>query len=755
MGEILQRTLLAMVGRHPSDRPAVTELSTGSRLTYGQVRASASRCIAALQRLGLHPGDVLIAFAGSGPVLLPLFLACSEIGLDLALCGAKGPPPGEPAAWRGRGPKLVVGPDRLRGRWPRLGVDARWISIEELERDGVPRPETGERLRPGDASVTFWPSGGAPSGEPASMRYAALARSASNFCAAYPVSAEDVFLTASSVLIPEGLCTAAVIPMALGAHAVLANASWLDEPATYWANAEAVSASVCELPAPGLLRLLDADPEARRAVPDKVRFLVVGSGVLADSRRLAAERSWKRRVHRGYGTTEVGYWAACSAHGGSDRALRLQASAGLDVAIRPLRTPLASVGTTEPPDTGDGATRTTPGEVVLRHRSGEPGTGRAGEHRTGDIGWLTATGGLVVRGKLADVAVRGGRAVPLAEVDALLQRHPGIASSKTFREHGRSPAERFISACATDVPGPEIRAWLADRIDAGWMPDRVVSLRELPPGPGLDACVATLRSMVNGDACDGVVEALTSRRFRRAPCHKEAELRRRAQSAIMAARPLELLMFWGCGPRREVAGPDLAALAALGQLLDAVRRAAPVEARADVIFTDVHAAGNGYPEGHSSGYFGQIERAAAGFDVAFHRESAIWARGGLTRELVLEFTGSVEFEAKWRTFPLRDRFVAQAERHSRRADRVGAARGYYATCLLEREVFRTFFPRSIFLTYNGPEFNECFPDLPTLYVYPGPRGRTDKPWFVHGGESQGVAPGAEGRHGHPLAATAT
>ena len=34
------------------------------------------------------------------------------------------------------------------------------------------------------------------------------------------------------------------------------------------------------------------------------------------------------------------------------------------------------------------------------------------------------------------------------------------------------------------------------------------------------------------------------------------------------------------------------------------------------------------------------------------------------------------------------------------------------------------YPQSIFLTYNGPEFNDCFPDLPTLYIYPGPRGRT-------------------------------
>jgi hypothetical protein len=95
---------------------------------------------------------------------------------------------------------------------------------------------------------------------------------------------------------------------------------------------------------------------------------------------------------------------------------------------------------------------------------------------------------------------------------------------------------------------------------------------------------------------------------------------------------------------------------------------------------------------------------------------------------------------KWQSFQLRERFIRQASRHSSMTDAVAAARHYYATCLLERDVLKAQFGASVFLTYNGPEFNECFPDLPTLYIYPGPRGRTDKPWFVHDAEDRIALP---------------
>ena len=203
------------------------------------------------------------------------------------------------------------------------------------------------------------------------------------------------------------------------------------------------------------------------------------------------------------------------------------------------------------------------------------------------------------------------------------------------------------------------------------------------------------------------------------------------QSAILALRPVDFFMFWGCGPRREAAAPDHAALAALEDLLETVSRVSPVQARATIVLTDTHARNNGYPQEHYEAYFAAIEDAAAGLNVTFRRGSEIWADGGLSMDDVSRFAASAEFDAKWQDFPLQERFVGQASRHSKMADRTEAARRYYAICLLERVVLKEAFQHAAFLTYNGPEFNACFPDLPTLYVYPGPRGRTDKPWFVH------------------------
>ncbi|MGI4809800.1 MAG: hypothetical protein ACRYF2_17020, partial [Janthinobacterium lividum] len=201
-------------------------------------------------------------------------------------------------------------------------------------------------------------------------------------------------------------------------------------------------------------------------------------------------------------------------------------------------------------------------------------------------------------------------------------------------------------------------------------------------------------------------------------------------AALLSDGTLNFLMFWGCGPRRTAAAPDRAAVDALGDLLAAAEAAAPVRARAHVICTDLHATNNGHSESHFLTYFSEIRGQAAGLDATFELESAVWRRGGLTKAAVSALEQEPAFQARWQEFKLRDRFIQQASRHSGLDDKTAAARHYYATCLLERDVLKSLFGRSVFLTYNGPEFNECFPDLPTLYVYPGPRGRNDKPWFV-------------------------
>ena len=413
--------------------------------------------------------------------------------------------------------------------------------------------------------------------------------------------------------------------------------------------------------------------------------------------------------------------------------MRTQALRSFDIAVRPLRKPLDLLP--EKPGSETSVSGDV-GELVLRQRAkvspGDPPVVAAiVEHRTGDIGQIASDGGLTVNGKLADVAIRAGRGVLLTDIDAALARHPAVVASKTIHEHGESPIERIITACVTELSSCDLKRWLCENAGLPWLPDEIVPLRRLPGGEWDEVLVATLRATLNGSAARAVIASLTGRKFRRNPCHKEDELHERVQSAILTAQPLDFLAFWGCGPRRDVAMPDLIALDALRELLASVSDAAPIRAHLNLVCTDVHAASNGHSADHYESYFRQIEQIAAQPNLTVHRESTVWQQGNLSLADVAVLASTSAFETKWQAFPLKDRFLLQASRHSKSADREMAARRYYATCLLERDVFKALFPKSTFLTYNGPEFNECFPDLPTLYTYPGPRGRTVKPWFVH------------------------
>ncbi|MBV8915353.1 MAG: hypothetical protein JOZ05_20220, partial [Acetobacteraceae bacterium] len=140
-------------------------------------------------------------------------------------------------------------------------------------------------------------------------------------------------------------------------------------------------------------------------------------------------------------------------------------------AIRPLRTRLAL---RVPP--GDAARNV--GEIIFRAPQSGTAADQAGagtEYRTGEIGWVADSGTLVVAGKLGDIAVRGSEAVLLCDIDRLLEQHPSVRSSVTFREHGASPTEPVIAACATEVDAAEVRNWIAGRAGPGWVPDRVVT----------------------------------------------------------------------------------------------------------------------------------------------------------------------------------------------------------------------------------------------------------------------------------------
>lgn len=705
-------SLLSIIRLHDPGQLALTVLRTGEQVTFGELSASASAYRRGLAQLGSKAGDTVACALPPGPGLWSLVLACWESGLRLQFLSARDR---RKLGAAGRSAPQVAVWETEAWRDEHASSGVRSVSIDQLRQAAalwtLPDPEQ----RATEASLSASAEDGVET-----VGVELLLRSVDNFRASHPVSAGAVLVSGSTPLSLEGAFVSVVLPLALGLHSVAVPGMAQAAPESL--AAALMAADLCELPGPDWSALARAD--ASRRLPGRVQTLLLGSEPLAGWEIGPVENTLGRAVWRGLGAGETGFWAGSSS--GSARR-----SGRFDVKVRPLRSPLQLAGA----DAGEivlspvqaEASRATPGH----DRNGAPG---AGEGRTGLVGWVGEGGEVVVAGRLADVVVRGGRAFLLSELDRMIAGIAGVRTSRTFREQGLSPTEKAMCVClvepGTSLPTPLVEA-------TGGLPDRVVTLeadpcRELPD-------IATLRAAVTGEAGRAVIAATTARRFRRNPAHDEAGLAAAVERALLGDGSLEFLMFWGCGPRRHAAGPDRAAVDALADLLAAAEAAAPVRARAHVICTDVHATNNGHSEVHYRSYFDEVSRLARGLDVQFEFESAVWHRGGLTRAGIEALEREAGFLARWDRFALRDRFVQQAGRHSRLANKTLAARHYYATCLLEREVLRSLYPSSIFLTYNGPDFNECFPDLPTLYVYPGPRGRNDKPWFVDVDEPAQVA----------------
>ena len=643
-------------------------------------------------------------------------------------------------------PKLVLVPEGAHQGWGLEKGEARLITHGEWRRDdGCAATREAPRISGPDLQdepcLIVYTSGTTAPPKPVLLTPAGLLEMARAFRGAYPVTGEDTLFAASPLATANGIGISGVIPMLAGAHVVLASRSILADPEMYWAAVDQADATICELPASRIPLLLDADGPAR-TVPRRLRFVLSSGGRLPDARHQAAEALWGRRVYQGYGTAETGYWTACTPYGSSCGGT-LKPLNGTDILIRPLRAPPSLLSGVHPSDHEDAApdeARPAIGEILVRGAAVTPGYHRktgsthtafeGGYFRTGDIGSLDRDGGLRVLGRCKDFVVRKGRGVLLSDIDAVLAQHPAIIECKTVADGNSGGGQRITSVCVASEPALDLHAWLAERVGAAWLPDQVVFAAALPRGPGGEISTDLLQSIAGNRLQDEIVGALTARKFRRNPPHQEGALRELVQEAILGHGPLRFFTFWGCGPRRTADEPELAALAALGELLDAARPAPWMRAEVSIIFTDAHATANGHSQDHSSSYFGAVERAARELDASFTRESQVWASHGLTVDQVRRFAATAELEEEWRRFPLRERFIEQASRHSRQTDKEAAARHYFATCKLERQVLAAAYPRSIFLTYNGPEFNECFPDVPTLYIYPGPRGRTVKPWFT-------------------------
>jgi o-succinylbenzoate---CoA ligase len=118
--------------------------------------------------------------------------------------------------------------------------------------------------------------------------------------------------------------------------------------------------------------------------------------------------------------------------------------------------------------------------------------------RTGDLGWVDASGRLTVRGRADDVINTGGHKVVPGEVAAVLETCPGVRDVAVVGQHDAEWGERVIAvvvpADRADPPALELlRLHVRQRLPRYAAPSRVVIVDAVPMLPSGKHDIARLK----------------------------------------------------------------------------------------------------------------------------------------------------------------------------------------------------------------------------------------------------------------------
>lgn len=494
-------SLAAVLAESARRRPDHIALVEGERrITFAELWRQARSQAAALQRLGVQPGDRVALMApntaefprayyavlAAGAVVVPVHLLLTvdeaehvlrDSEATLLLCHVAQAEAGAAAAARVGIRTVVLGPDV-----PVPGTHGR---LEDLAAAVEPLPTYASRDSE-DPAVVFYTSGttGVPKG--AVLSHLNMVMNATvNALDSNDVTRDDIALGALPLFHSFGQSSAMNSTWRRGATLVLM---------PRFTAADALEVMIAEgvtgfLGVPTMfVALVEAARTAERL--PKLRLAVSGGASLPTSVLEAFEEAYGAPVFEGYGLSETSPSATVNQPVFGTRAGTVGHSLwGVDVEI----------ARAEVDDRVELLPHDTLGEIVIRGHNvfsgylGRPeATAEAlvdGWFRTGDLGTKDADGFVKIVDRKKDVVIRGGFNVYPLEVEDVLMRHPAIAQVAVIglpdHVHGEEVCAVVVVDTSADTKPTEdeIVAWARERLGRHKYPRRVEFVGEMPLGP--------------------------------------------------------------------------------------------------------------------------------------------------------------------------------------------------------------------------------------------------------------------------------
>jgi fatty-acyl-CoA synthase len=473
------------------------------RLTYEQFFGRCDRWSAALQGLGVAPGDRVATIAPNTHAQLESFYAVPQIGAVLVPINYRLTADDFVYIINHSGSTVVCADsgyldalDAARDQMPQVrhfvayegAPRDGWIDYEAAVAGAAPdftRPEIGER----DLLTINYTSGttARPKGVMITHRNAAI--NTIGTLLHLPIAVGEPYLWTLPMFHANGWTYTWTVTAAAGVHVCLRK---VDPAEVFRLIRDEHVGSLCAAPTV-LISLANASPQVRGEVPAGVRVVTAGAAPAAATiERLEGEFGWE--VTQVYGLTETAPFITVCAplpeHGElspADRAV-IKARTGVELITSGELWVVDEKGVEVPADGQSLGEIVVRGNVVMDGYYHDPeATERAmgdGWFHTGDAAVLHPDGYVEIRDRIKDVIISGGENISSLEVEGVLLRHPAVAEAAIVglphQKWGEAPYAFVVLRDGAEASEDEIIAFARDRLAHFKAPHGVTFVTELP-----------------------------------------------------------------------------------------------------------------------------------------------------------------------------------------------------------------------------------------------------------------------------------
>ncbi|PJC24206.1 asparagine synthase (glutamine-hydrolyzing) [Candidatus Uhrbacteria bacterium CG_4_9_14_0_2_um_filter_41_50] len=219
-----------------------------------------------------------------------------------------------------------------------------------------------------------------------------------------------------------------------------------------------------------------------------------------------------------------------------------------------------------------------------------------------------------------------------------------------------------------------------------------------------------------------ILESFDTWQFKREQPKTEEKLLETILRSVRSKKPIEFVMYWGKGERDIIGEKEKEAILYLKKMLSMILEKYPFGSKVTLILTDTHAELNGHTKSQINQYFDSV--------ITLARQAKFYTTNLSTLAIFDEQALMKKLGGEKISDELLNILVESSEKHCKKYNPDIGAKLYYLQNLIEKKEIEKSFSEAIFLTYNGNELDEIFPNkIPIFYMYSIKKGTSVKPWF--------------------------